>query len=357
MMKAYFLKITLVLMISACWLMPATSGSAPVHLVDAAGKRLTLDTLPERIVVVGAAPFIPLHMLYMFDETRERLTGFEVKVFKDDEFLSLVDPAFSSKATLKTNPGPESVAAMKPDLVISKSTVSGNLEKSLKPLGIPVMYVGAETADMFLKDIENIGQVLGNPQRAAAIIQYYRNQLSMIRERVKDVPTDQQPSVLVLEYSNRGRALNLNVPAPAWIQTRQALIAGGRPVWLGGMTVRDGWQVTGFEQIASWNPDVIYLIVWYQLNGSDVLQSLYGDPKWRALKAAEHSRLHLFPQDIYGWDSASPRWILGALWMAKMNYPKRFADLDIRRAVQTFYQILYRLDDTIIRTRLIPETI
>jgi iron complex transport system substrate-binding protein len=67
--------------------------------------------------------------------------------------------------------------------------------------------------------------------------------------------------------------------------------------------------------------------------------------------------LHLFPQDIFGWDSASPRWILGALWMAKKTYPDRFTDLDIPRTVTAFYTQMYGLDPETIATRLMPDTL
>jgi len=132
--------------------------SAAVSLTDAAGKPHVFEKLPQRLVVVGAAPFIPLHMLYLFEEAKDCLKGFEVKVKKSDEFLDLVDPEISRKQALDSNPGPESVAALKPDLVITKSTVETGLSRSLKILGIPVLHVGAETPDMFLRDLENLGR-------------------------------------------------------------------------------------------------------------------------------------------------------------------------------------------------------
>ena len=357
-------KLIFLLLVSG--MVSVSNTSAAVSLTDAAGKPHVFDRLPERLVVVGAAPFIPLHMLYLFEEAKERLKGFEVKVKKSDEFLDLVDPEISLKQTLDSNPGPESVAALKPDLVITKSTVETGLSRSLKILGIPVLHVGAETPDMFLKDLENLGKVLGNTKRSEELIRYYQDKLSLIREKTGSLAPGKKPGVLVLEYNNRGNILSLNVPAMGWFQTRQALISGGNPVWLDSLTVRDGWQITGFEQVAAWNPDKIFLIVWYQLQGLEVVKGLYGDSKWRMLKAVQKKDLHLFPQDIYGWDSASPRWILGALWMAKMTYPDRFGPntsdpaasgreiLDMNQTVKEFYRVLYGLDEAIIEKHLMP---
>jgi iron complex transport system substrate-binding protein len=161
----------------------------------------------------------------------------------------------------------------------------------------------------------------------------------------------------VLEYSSRGNKQALNVPAPEWIQTQQAVISGGRLVWTDSVSIRDGWQITGFEQIAAWDPDKIFLIVWYQLKGTEVLESLYQDPKWASLAAVKQHQMHLFPQDIFGWDSASPRWILGALWMAKQTYPDKFADLDISGTVMAFYTQMYGLDPETITARLMPDNL
>jgi iron complex transport system substrate-binding protein len=322
-------------------------GAWAIEITDAAGRRIVLDKLPERIVVTGNAPFIPLHMLYMFDETRERLKGFEVKVRKPDEFLMLLDPELGSKQTLYSNPGPESVAALKPDLVISKAMVEGNPARSLKSLGIPVLYLGAENPDMFLADIKNLGKVFGNPERADTIVQYYRDKLSLIHEIVGTAALGGKPRVLVLEYSSRGKHLSLSVPARAWIQTQQAIISGGSPVWLDSLNLQDGWQVTGFEQIAAWNPDKIFLTVWYRLQGPEVINRLYQDSKWRQLKAVQQNTLILFPSEIFGWDAATPRWILGALWMTKMTYPEAPGShaLDIKQTARQFFKILYRMDE------------
>jgi iron complex transport system substrate-binding protein len=335
--------------------LPARASAGTIEVTDAAGIFVTLDQPAARVVVIGAAPFIPLHMFYMFDQARGRLAGFEVRGQVTDEFLELIDPDLSLKKTLAANPGPESVAALAPDLVITKSTVEGQAARTLKALGIPVMHLGAETPDMFLSDIRNLGKVLGQERRADTIVQFYTDHLVRIQQAVAPVPESSRPRVLVLEYSNRGNRQALNVPAPGWIQTQQAVISGGNPVWTTGTSVRDGWQITGFEQIAAWNPDKIFLIVWYRLKDAKVLNSLYQDPKWATLSAVAQNDLHLFPQDIYSWDSASPRWILGALWMAKQTYPDKFADLNMSRTVMAFYTRMYGLDPETITARLMPD--
>lgn len=345
-------------LLGLCLCLAALPARAGITLTDAAGRTVVLTRLPERIVVIGAAPFIPLHMLYMFRETREKLVGYEQKVKEKDPFLRLIDPDFSRKTPLNTNPAVESILALKPDLIIAKAGSKGVLADSLAPLGIPLMTVGIETPERFIQDIENFGRIFNNPDRARRITAYVNGKLKRIAEKTASVKLEDRPRVLVLEYSNRGKSLALNVPAPSWIQTRQAVIAGGKPVWTDAASAGDGWQITGFEQIAGWNPDKIFLVVWYRLKGQEVLESLYRDGKWQQLKAVQNRELYLFPQDIYGWDSLTPRWILGALWMTRMTCPQAFGpdERPLDDLVTEFYQTLYFMDDASIKAHILPET-
>ncbi len=329
----------------------------PVSVTDAAGQTIRLEKPPERIVVVGNAPFVPIHMLYMFPEMKGRLVGYEKKVKVGEVFLPLIDPLYKNKRPLSQNPGVEEIASLKPDLVVTKGTAKGYLAGSLALTGIPVLHLGAENPELFLTDIRNIGTLLNNRQRSQEIIDFYQKRLDSIKKGVQNRKNKKRPDVLVLEYSNRGGTTAVCVPARSWIQTIQATMAGGNPVWTDSLNIQNGWQITGFEQIAQWNPDKIYLIVWYRLNGKDVLQKLKEDKKWQLLKAVSSKQIFQFPQDIYGWDSPDPRWILGMMWMAKQTYPEMFKDLEIKTEVRLFFSTLFGLDAKTIETHIMPKVI
>ncbi len=111
------------------------------EIIDSAGQTLKLDKLPQRIVVVGRGPYMSLHLLYMFPEACERLVGMEKKGSSVSDFLPLVDPEFGNKQIIEQNPGPEQVAALKPDLVIMKGNMVDKLGQSLAQVGIPTLYV------------------------------------------------------------------------------------------------------------------------------------------------------------------------------------------------------------------------
>lgn len=356
--KDICLKFVLVVCFLYCSLLYA-GGTSPgtITVTDAVGDTVRLNKPAKRIVIVGRAPYIPLHMLYLFPEARQVLAGYERKTKSEDPFLSIIDPDYRKKSVLEANPGPEHIAALNPDLVITKETVSGALARSMKVLGIPLMHIGVENPDRSLKDIALFGRVLNNEKRAAEIIDYYTSKLDFVRNSLKEVPPEKRPRVLTLEYSNRGGSIAVKVPARSWIQTIQAQSAGGMPVWVDHAQQQDGWQVVGFEQIAAWNPDKIFIVVWYRLNGPEVIRTLKNDDKWKMLKAVSNNEFYLFPEDIFGWDTPDPRWILGLLWLAKKINPGRFVDMNIKQEVYDFFRLLYGLDKKTVNTHIMPRLV
>lgn len=342
-----------------CLLVLFTAGPAlsQIRIKDAAGIDIRLAKPPERIVVVGAAPFIPLHMLYMFDHAKTRLAGFESKIKRDDEFLLIIDPLYNEKKSLASQPGPESIAALHPDLVICKSSVQTPLSRSLKKAGIQVLHLGAETPQKFLRDITVLGDVFNDQERAKKLTGYFSGKLSLIRQRTASIRNEDKLKILSVEYSNRGRLLTLMVPSQSMIQTQQVVLSQGIPVWSDVVTAQDGWQLSGFEQIAAWNPDKIFMVVWHRMNGEKVLGRLYKDRRWKQLTAVQNDDLYLFPGDIYGWDTATPRWILGTWWMATKNYPDLFSadEKNVTKMAREFYRFVYGMDDQTVEREILPR--
>jgi iron complex transport system substrate-binding protein len=332
---------------------PAAAKGA-LRVTDATGRVVALDAPPRRIVVVGHGPFMILHVLYMFPETRSRLVGLEEKGGGRDEFLALVDSTFARKAVLR-HPGPEEIAALHPDLVVTRGPTLDALGRALGQLRIPVVYLGLETPEQFSRDVTNLGVLLGDPERARAINAFYQARLARIRSGWQGNGGAARPRVLLLEYNDRGGTAAVRVPARSWMQTQEVEAAGGDPVWLEAAAPTGGWTVTNVEQIARWDPDRIVLVVWYTLDPAQVVATLRSDPQWRALRAVKQGALSAFPSDSYGWDSPDPRWLLGMSWLAKTLHPDRFADLDLEAEIHAFFGTLYGMDASVIDARIMPK--
>lgn len=329
--------------------------SFPLVLADSAGREVRLETLPERLVVIGRGPHMILHILYMFPEAPSRVVGFEDRSTNVNQFLGLIDPDIGGKTRLGTYPGPEEVAGLKPDLVLMKGGREDKVGQALSDFGIPVMYMGLETPGQFFSDLENLGLLLGNPARAFEIASFYRIRLDRFQAVLGSIREESKPRILVVSYTERGSKAAVKVPARSWMQTIQTVTAGGRPVWAEATQTTDGWSVVHFEQVAAWNPDQIFIVIWHTMDPEVVIDSLRKDPLWQKLKAVQNDKLHVFPSDMFGWDSPEPRWILGMSWLAAKIHPDRYRNFDIKEELYSYFKTLYGLDSAVVDTHIMPR--
>jgi iron complex transport system substrate-binding protein len=329
--------------------------SKPIKLTDATGRVIELSKIPRRLVVVGRGPFMVLHMLYAFTEGRQRLVGVENVGTTASDFLPLVDASFNSKKALFKNPGVEQIAALKPDLVIMKGTTIDSKAESLEKAGIPTLFLALETPEQFTRDVTNLGIVLGNPQRANEIMAFYRTRLDRLHKGVAGLKDSEKPRVLLVEYSDRGGTFAVRVPAKSWMQTIEVQTAGGTPVWFDAAKDSDGYTIVNFEQIARWNPDKIFVVVWYTIDPQKAIHDLKADPQWSALKAVASGQIYAFPTDIFGWDTPEMRWILGMNWLATRIHPGRFKDIDMNAELMDFFSQLYGMSKAAIESSILPK--
>ncbi len=330
-----------------------TEQTGGLTVVDALGRSIQFPELPRRIVVAGNSTLTVVDTLYMFPEAKERLVALVVGRQPVGDFIRLVDPGFGDKMILEVEAGPEQIVPLDPDVVILRSFAAEKLGTPLEQLDIPVIYVDLETPEQYFRDLTTLGQLLGNEARAAEIQSFYQSQLARITEPLQGLKDEQKPRVLVVQYSDQGGEVALNVPSTSWIQTTEVELAGGIPAWKeaaqGG-----GWTVVGFEQIAAWDPDQIFLIS-YKSDPSRIVDDLKTDPRWQALRAVQDGRIYGFAADIFSWDQPDPRWILGVTWLAGKVHADRFPNLDLMQEVSQFFGQMYGMDEGSIREHILPN--
>ncbi|MCS7060715.1 MAG: ABC transporter substrate-binding protein [Anaerolineae bacterium] len=332
----------------AAQVQPAPS-PAPIRVTDALGREVVLPASPQRIVLSGRALFMVADAIYTFPQAGERIAGMGQTAQGSGNFIKMIDPAYTNKATLERDAGPEQVAALQPDLVILKSSVAESLGKPIEALNIPVVYVDFETPEQYARDIAILGQIFNDSARAQTVIDFYQSKTEAVKKAVAGAV---KPRVLLLYYNDRDGAVAFNVPPLNWIQTQMVELAGGQPVWADANPSK-GWTQVALEQIAAWDADHIFIVSYFK-DPSQVTRELWNDPNWQALRAVQSGALHAFPVDAYSWDQPDTRWILGLTWMAGVLHPDRFPGLDIRAEMKTFYQTLYGLDAAFVEQNLFP---
>jgi iron complex transport system substrate-binding protein len=291
--------------------------------------------------------------LYMFPQAPSRLVALVSGVQKFQEFLGLMDPNLPDKLVLAGDAGPEQIAAAKPDVVVMKSYLASGLGQSVERLGIPVVYLDLETPEQYLRDLQTLGVLFGDSQRAESLRTLYREQMQTVAGALTNLAEAEKPRVLVLTYSQQGGAGAFQVPPLSWMQTKVVELAGGNPVW-SDAAASGGWVTVNLEQVAVWNPDYIFLISYSQDTGQ-IRKTLAEQSSWQELKAVQSGHLYGFPADFVSWDQPDPRWILGLSWMTSKLQPERFSNPDPFQRIEDFYRLAYNIEGTLVREKILSR--
>ena len=333
----------------------AESAASPttINVTDATRRNVSFNKIPERIVLVGKGVIMLADGVYLFPEASDRLVAIGKTSQWKSDFVPIVDPKYADKTILEIEAGPEQIAAMRPDLVLMKSSMAEKLGKSVEILDIPVIYLDLETPEQYPRDISILGEVFQNPGRAEEVNRFFEQRKQYVAQALSDLTEKDQPKVLLLYYSDKDGQLAFNVPPKGWMQTLVAHMAGGDPIW-DDIELGNGWTKVNFEQIASWDADYIFIVA-YTNDAGEVVQSLKSDPQWQALRAVQDENLFPFPSDIYSWDQPDSRWILGLIWLASTLHPDKFPELDMKNEVIDFYSDLYGMDEITIQKVIMPS--
>lgn len=319
---------------------------------DALGRTVTFAEPPERIVIAGRALLMVADAVYLFPEATEKVAAIEKITQGAANFIPVVDPWYSEKTVLPAGVGAEGIAAVRPDLVLLKSYMRNKLGKPLENLGIRVVYLNFESPAEYLREIAMLGEIMGNTARSREIQRFYRKRLELVDTEVGAIPRAGMPSVLFLSHTQKGGAVSFNVPPGTWLQTALIERAGGKPVWTTAAG-QQGWQKVGFEQIAVWDPEYIFVTSYFS-NVDEVTQHLEQDRLWSSLRAVKENKLLGFPADFFSWDQPDTRWLLGFLWMAKQFHPDTFKTLSIPTQARLFYREMYGLDSEEYQKGVLP---
>jgi iron complex transport system substrate-binding protein len=293
---------------------PLAEGAILVN--DALGREVILPAAPQRIIITGKGLIMVADAVYAFPGAADKVIGLGNAAQGAVNFLALLDPAFTEKATLTNDATAEQIAAQSPDLLILKSSVAERLGPSLDALGIPVIYVDFETPEQYARDLAILGKIFENEARATELIAFYHDKADEIATTVAEAT---KPRVLLLSYSEKDGTVAFNVPPLGWMQTLMVEMAGGDPAWKDA-TLGFNWTTVTLEQIAAWDADKIFIVTYAQ-DPTEIVTTLKADPSWQALRAVQTNGLYGFAGDIYSWDQPDPRWILGLSWMASRLHP------------------------------------
>lgn len=311
------------------------------------------DDLPQRIVQVGSSAFIIENALYMFPEASERIVAMAEGDQGSGFFAADLDPDIKNKTILPRNTNTEAVLALDPDTVVMKKYLKDRMGEPLERVGIPAVYLDLETPEAWAEDLETIGFMFGNPDRAVELQKLFNQRIEFVESPLAALKESEKPRTLLLYWSVKDGTSSVNIPPISWIQTRIVDMAGGVPVWKDA-ELDERWTRTGIEQIAVWDPDVI-IIAAYHINASDALSQIKKDPSWSNLRAVANNNIHAFPADYYSWDQPDARWLLGLQWLAHSLHPEKYPGLDMENEARQFFRDFFFMGESEFDEFILPR--
>lgn len=342
----FFHRRTVVALSLALALWPLSAAPAFSRTVtDQLNRSVTVPDKVERIVVLQHQALDLLVELGAAD----RIVGVLQK------WPSLIPGLDKYAPQLKTLPMPgdlstvnvEEVLSLKPDVVFVTNYAPPAMIDQLSKAGLAVVAIslskgeGVEAPKLnptFADDdyayseglkngIKLIGDIVGESGRGDKLIDYAFAKRKLVEERVGTIADTDR---VRLYMANPDMGTYGSGKYTGVIMKR----SGGVNVAVG---VRGATKVS-MEQVLAWNPQVIFV----QDRYAPVANEIRKGAAWQHIDAVTKGQIYITPEYVKPWGYPLPEaFALGELWMAKKLYPDRFADIDMQKEVDAYYQQFY----------------
>lgn len=337
---AMLLAVVMVLSFAACGKEPApapqpeptTDVTYPVTVKDMAGREVTLEKQPERIVsgyYISSSACIALGLT-------DKMVGIEDKSAKRPIYKlaapALIDlPNVGSAKAFDL----EACIATEPDLVILPMKQKDTAQ-TLQEMGIATLLVLPESHEQLIEMFTLIGTATNTVKQAEKLISYYNTKLSAVTELTRDIPDDEKPVVYLGSTGDILRTAPREMYQASLITT-----AGGKNA--GDVLEGSSWTDIDNETFLTMNPDIIVIPTDnFAVSSPDyTAEDVMNDPTFSDVTAVKNSAVYQMPVGYEAWDSPVPSGILGTLWMLKTLHPELYPAEQFAADVNEFYTVFY----------------
>ena len=314
-----------------------TSKTEKIIIKDQLGKTIELDGVPEKVcTTIMPFPYI----YYAVVGNSDNLIGCNPSsiVAYENSVLKYMYPELANANTDFVDTefvvNVEEILKLQPDVVFQWNYMDDEIAK-MEAAGIKV--VALEYGD--LEDLETwitiIGTMFQKEDRAAELIEYFHNSVAEVNDKISTLSEEDLTNILIMSD-------NLKVTGTGfskyWIENSGAINPAGD---LSGEQLN-----VNMEQIYEWNPEIIYIGNFTDLQPSDLVENKLDGQNWSAVEAVKNKQVYKIPIGGYRWDPPGVETPLMVKWLAKIQHPDLFEDMDMRTEVSDFYKEVYGFELT-----------
>jgi iron complex transport system substrate-binding protein len=315
----------------------AYQGSGSVsgnQITDMIGRNVNLPAEINKIYSLSSSTTVQLYML-----APNKMVGWDAQRSKEENFY--MPAKYQNLPVLgggKKDANYESIISSNPDIIlIGHGGTVEDVDAIQQKFGqIPALDVeGDNNLTSIAPSINFLGKVLGEPEKAEELLNFYNKNLKQVNGTVVTIPENEKKRVY---YTNDPNGLKSYAPGAQHVNLIN--ICGGvnvvqAPVTKGGVGV-------SMELMLQWNPDVIIT------SNSQFYKSVYSNPQWQTINAVKNKEVYLVPSSPFNWFEGPPgaNTVIGIPWTAKVLYPDKFKDLDLKGLTKEFYSNFYHYNLT-----------
>lgn len=190
----------------------------PIAVTDVVGRTVHLDAPAKRIVIAEARQLIALSLVDR--DVAERIVGWAAVVRLGAQLTEAYIARYPNLANIPdveadNSLSAEEVIALEPDLVVMSGGTAPQdramqLVKTFEASGIPTVFIDFRSDPLgnTIPSLRLLGEVLAQPEQAAAFIKIYEDHKQAIIDRIAETNPD-RPSVMMHMQAHAGNAINV----------------------------------------------------------------------------------------------------------------------------------------------------
>lgn len=268
--------------------MPATQEKIAYEVVDEAGRKLSFQEKPRRIV----------SLTYGTDEILTDLVDMKRIVaysrWAGDPEITFITKEQARKVGRKLEENTEAILSVKPDLVIATTSSNSEVINSLEALGLKVYLAGRpKNYEQMRHKVLKLGEAVGEKAKGEALVKEMDERIAKLEARLAQIPDSERKTVVAFNFiSAMGRKGDLidNMLNMAHI--------------INGVAQIPNELMTSYvskEQVVRINPDIFLLPTWNYDNRQDLegyAKRIQYDPAYKDVKAIKNNQIK-FVSDKY----------------------------------------------------------
>ena len=319
----------------------------PYAFTDLAGAKITLSKKVQMVYIYGSVqPLLGLYRYYRGNS--DGLLGVPAAsqaIIKSSVFAEIW-PDIIAGTPHTDEITVEEILAQNPDVVFMTGSASGSNYDALKNAGLTVISFptagSGDDSDTFYTIaswLRQMGEVFGDSKAAEDLIAYNAATLREIDAKLANVAAVDKPSVMIIfQLSDR----NLTVAGGGHYSDFWIMHSGG----VNAASELDKIQPVGIEQVMAWNPDIIYITTFSPAMPEDLYNNTIAGFDWSQVKAVQNKQVYKIPLGSYRWYAPSCEGSLMLQWMAAINHPDIFNNVNIEAKVVEFFEKFYGVTPT-----------